>query len=93
MLEGRLVEFSVNYRIRFDGEWHEVARYDKCHDGPHMHRFWLTKTQQVTPLRVAAKSVADFQGVFDFAREDLKKNLLAYRAAMVGKLSQQSKSS
>lgn len=91
ILEGKLVEFSVNYRIRL-GEWHEVVRYDNCHDGPHMHRFWLTKARQVTQLSVATGSVADFQGVFDYAREDLKKNLVAYRAAMVGKLSQQYKS-
>lgn len=35
----RLGHFSIQYRCRINGRWHQVVRYDNSHDVPHRHLF------------------------------------------------------
>ncbi len=82
LTNGRLVEFSVNYRSRVDGKWREVVRYDNCHGTAHVHLFF----EDSSPVELASSGA--LLNLLDAAERDLLQNWRRYRALMVGRIRQ-----
>ncbi|MGB0652377.1 MAG: DUF7718 family protein [Thermoplasmatota archaeon] len=81
----RLLEWTVQYRIRWRDGWAVVVRYDDCHGGRHRHDFWRSPPEQRQPLDAPGTSLSE---LFDAARDDLLANWQQYRTAMVDHLRQ-----
>jgi hypothetical protein len=38
----QIIKFSLNYRARINGKWHEIYRIDNFHGFLHEQRFWIS---------------------------------------------------
>ncbi|MHB1260989.1 MAG: DUF7718 family protein [Thermoplasmatota archaeon] len=85
---GGLVEFVVQFRIFHDDAWMPVVRYDNCHGGAHIHRFW--KNGRAARRLLPARERTSITAALDWAEADLALNWRTYRTLMIGKLRQQS---
>jgi hypothetical protein len=83
LLDGDLVEFSVNYRIHVGGRWHVAVRYDNCHGAPHVHRFFEGRSTKLLP-----DAGTGLLALLAAAEEDLVANWTEYRRLMVGAIRQ-----
>jgi hypothetical protein len=73
-IEGRVVEFMVQYEIRLESGWAPVVRYDTAHGFAHRDLFSQSGKSVKTPL-----GFQDLNRALTFAEADLKANWRWYR--------------
>jgi len=69
-----VVEFAIQYEIRWGEEWVPVARYDTAHGFAHRDLFTEKGEVVKTPL-----GMKDLNMALTFAESDLKSNWRLYR--------------
>lgn len=74
-IEGKVVEFIVQYELKILDEWYPVVRYDTAHGFAHKDK--LTFNSRVTKEDMPFD---DFNLALTFAEKDLRDNWQEYRA-------------
>ena len=73
-VQGRIVEFMVQYEIKIGGEWHPVVRYDTAHGFAHQDILHWRRPAEKRDL-----PGRDYNLTLSFAEDDLRRNWNAYR--------------
>jgi len=79
---GRITGFSVNYRTRISGKWHNVIRYDTAHGMIHVHRFWIS----TKPVAIKKFETDDIKKAVDRSIDDIETNWSRYKKYMIMKI-------
>lgn len=82
-VQGRVVEFMVQYELKIGDEWYPVVRYDSAHGVAH---------QDILRWRGPAEKRdlpgGDYNLVLTFAEDDLRRNWKTYRERFLREVKQ-----
>ena len=82
--KGKVLSFSVNYRILVNGKWHQVYRVDTAHGYLHEQRYWISA--ESIQLRAKEKLFATRKELLNHYIDEIKQNYRLYKKLYLEKL-------